>query len=144
MTPPNDSPLLDRYGRVVLAWVLGVLGPAVGVLVALMAAAEARCDSGATDCSWGLEALVVIPVALLSCVTFGPLAIYLALRWAKDPWAARTTGFALALVLPSVALSFIGGIALLVGPPLGGRYLVMRNARTRLEKDRTEGPLPAA
>jgi hypothetical protein len=39
-----------------------VLVPPGAVALALFWAADARCDSGLTDCSWGLEVLLILPV----------------------------------------------------------------------------------
>lgn len=116
------------YGRVVLAWLLGVfLLP--GALAGLLSwAADARCDAGATDCSWGLEVLLVLPVLARSLVTVGPLAVYLLLRRLGDPLAGSTTGWVLLLVLGMVpAVFLVRGFAILL-PPLGGRYLALRRS----------------
>ena len=117
------------YGRVVLAWLLGVLLLPGVVAVLLSWAADSRCDAGATDCSWGLEVLLVLPVLAFSLVTVGPLAVYLLLRRLGDPLAGSTAGWALLLVLGMVpAVFLVRGLAILL-PPLGGRYLAVRRSK---------------
>ena len=110
-----------RYVQVVVAWAVGAaVIPAVSTY-ALSKAADARCDSGMTDCSWGLEALIILPVLVLSLLTMGPLAVYLYLRRKGDPAAGATAGWALVCIPPSVALIlFTGGLGVLVFPPLRG------------------------
>ena len=116
------------YGRVVLAWLLGVFLLPAALTGLLTWAADARCDAGATDCSWGLEVLLVLPVLALSLVTVGPLAVYLLLHRLGDPLAGSTTRWVLLLVLGMVPAVFVlAGFALLL-PPLGGRYLALRRA----------------
>ena len=117
------------YGRVLLAWLLGVF-PLPGALAGLLSwAADARCDAGATDCSWGLEVLLILPVLAFTLVTLGPLAVYLLLRRLGDPVAGSTARWTLLLVLAIVPAGV--GLALLL-PPLAGRYVALRRSRRPL------------
>ena len=128
----GDHPTRGLYGRIVLAWIVGVL-LLPGVLTALLSwAADARCDAGATDCSWGLEVLLILPVLALSFVTMGPLAVYLLLRRIGDPLAGSTARWAIVLLLATLpAAFFVRGLALLL-PPLAGRYLALRRAERKV------------
>ncbi len=120
-----------HYGRVLLAWLGAVLVPVFGLVLAYSAALSHRCGPGRVDCSWGLDVLLLIPLALVVGLTVGPLAVYVTLRLSGDRRrAARTAAFAAALVIPSLVL---GGVGLLVAPPLGGRYLALRGG---------DGPAP--
>ncbi len=111
-----------------LAWIVGVLLLPGAVTALLSWAADARCDSGATDCSWGLEVLLILPVLAFSILTMGPLAVYVLLRRLGDPLAGSTARWVLLLVLAVVPVAFfVRGLAFLV-PPLAGRYLALRRA----------------
>ena len=125
-----------HYGRTLVAWAVGVLGPplAAGALVALEV--STRCQADSVDCSWGLEVLLILPVLFVSLVTVGPWAVYASLRRARDPLAGSTARWALLLIVPSIpVVGLTGGVALLLLPPLGARAL----ARHRHEAE-VRGP----
>ena len=127
----NENPK-GRYGAVFLSWVAGVVLPPLAVALPLLWAADARCDSGMTDCSWGLEVLLILPVLALSLVTMGPVAVRLVLGRLKDPLAGSTARWALLMVPACVPLLFLlRGPGLLFIPPLAGRYLALRRAERR-------------
>lgn len=119
-----------RYGRTLLAWALGVLGPSLAAAALVALEVSTRCQADSVDCSWGLEVLVILPVVFVSLVTVGPWAVYAALRQSRDPLAGSTARWALLLVVPSIPVFLVtGGLALLVVPPVGGRALARRRHR---------------
>jgi hypothetical protein len=122
-----------RYVQVVVAWVLGAAAIPALFTYALGKAMESRCETGMTDCSWGLEVLIIIPVILLSLLTMGPLAMYLYLRRKGDPVAGATTGWALVCIptlLPLLLLARVPGLVVWL-PPLAGRWFALRRARQK-------------
>jgi hypothetical protein len=119
-----------RYVRVVVSWAVGAAAVPALLIYALSEAADARCDSGMSDCSWGLEVLLILPVIVLSLLTLGPLALYLSLRRAHDPIAGATTGWAMVCLPASAPLLVVTGwLGLLVIPPLGGRSIALWRER---------------
>lgn len=119
-----------RYVRTFVAWLLGVAVPPLVSLALIFLAVSARCDDDAIDCSWGLEVLLLLPVVFLCLFAVGPAAVYCALRLVRDPLPGRTVKWAVVVTLPSLALAVLtGGLALLVLPPLGGRYMALRQSR---------------
>lgn len=138
MLHTNGDRLLDvgrRYGRTLLAWVLGVLGPPLAAAALVALEVSTRCQADSVDCSWGLEVLLILPVLFVSLVTVGPWAVYAALRRAGDPLAGSTARWALLLVVPSIpVVALTGGMALVVLPPLGGRSLALRRHRADMAR----------
>jgi hypothetical protein len=121
-----------RYVHVVVAWALGASVIPALFTYALSEAMDARCDSGMTDCSWGLDVLLILPVIVLSLLTMGPLGLYLYLRRKRDLVAGATTGWALVCIPASIPLLMLsGGLGILVFPPLGGRWIALRRARQK-------------
>lgn len=126
---PHTVKIAPQYGRTLAAWLIGTLTPPIVTLVALAIWVNARCSPESVDCSWGFEFLLAIPVYGLSLITLGPLGVYLALRWARDPLAARTAWWSLALVVPSLPALLVFGLGEGLIPPLAGRYLALRKVR---------------
>ena len=123
--------MTPRYTRVVLAWAVPALVPSFVAVVLIAMAIEAICGDDSTDCSWGFELLLVIPVLLFSMIVLAPLSVFATLRRVGDPLATRTTFWALGLVVPSIALAYVTfGIAIVVVPPLAGRYFALRSLRS--------------
>jgi uncharacterized membrane protein YhaH (DUF805 family) len=116
-----------HYGRTLLGWTLGVLGPPLAAAALVALEVNTRCQADSVDCSWGLEVLLILPVVFVSLVTVGPWAVYASLRRARDPLAGSTARWALLLLVPSIPVFLVtGGIAFLLVPPLGGRALALR------------------
>ena len=92
-----------RYLAALLGWTIGGLAPPVATTVALVVWVSAACK-GESDCSWGFELVLVIPVMLVCFFVTGPRMVgSLTARWVEPALrrpAARSTrlGAAIALV----------------------------------------------
>lgn len=103
-----------------LGWVAGGLAGPVAATAALVAAVDAMCR-GASDCSWGFELILVVPVLVGCFFVAGPRLVgrFMA-RWvdpALSRQAARTTA---ACGAAAVVLLYLGA-----GSGLGGFMLML-------------------
>ena len=132
-----------RYGRTMLGWLLGTVASGVLGYLVLAGAFSGWCDEDSVDCSWGLEALALIPVLLGALLIVGPFAVYTVLKAVEDPVAAKTAWLTVALVVPAILLGRLTfGVVLLLGPPLGARFLALRGVRTAQAGPAPQQPTP--
>ena len=133
--PDHRSVTPRRYVRTFLAWSAGALVPPLLVGLALLAWSRSVCSPDATDCDWGLQYLLVIPVLAVTMLGVGPVGAWAALRRIGDPAAGATAlwtaGFgAVCLVLALVLVLVLpAALAVLLLPPLAGRYIALRRSR---------------
>lgn len=132
------------YGAALSGWLLGGLAPPVVVAAGVMVAVDAACDSS-TDCSWGFELVLVVPVLLGAFIGTGPALVgRLVAAWV-DPSASaraiRTTRWSGAI---SIGVLYLGGgsgirgflivlAAVSVGVPAVVSSLVTHGRRTATE-----------
>jgi hypothetical protein len=96
--------MLTRFVAAVLGWVAGGLAAPVAMTAALLVAVDAMCQ-GASDCSWGFELILVLPVLVGCFFVAGPRLVGRFIARRVDPSlsrrASRTTrgSAAVALVL---------------------------------------------
>lgn len=66
---------------------------------------------------------------VVSLVTLGPLAVYLALRFSRDRLAGPTAGLTLALAVPATFVALLlplGGLVLVAAAAVAGRFAAVR------------------
>jgi hypothetical protein len=118
-----------RYGAVLLTWLVAALGPAALAVIAIVAWVDHVCGDSATDCSWGFELVLAVPVLCVGVIATGPAAVGRLLRRRGDPYADATQRYVLIAGCVSLLLSVVTyGLAIAVLPPLLGRYLALRRA----------------
>ena len=81
------------YGIALAAWFSGAIATPFVLTGLLIAANIAVCGSDSTDCSWGFELLLVVPVLLWTFLVTGPRLIG---RWVGDPTMVRRARIAAA------------------------------------------------
>jgi hypothetical protein len=121
----------NRYLRVSAAWVVAVFGPSAAMFAYHFIGPD--CDGGEFyGCRWGIDGVDGMGIAfalVVSMVTLGPLAVYLALRFSHDRLAGRTAGLTVAVAVPTLLLATLlplGGLVLVAGAAVAGRMAAVR------------------
>ena len=121
----------NRYVRVSAAWVVAVFGPSAAMFAYYFSGPD--CDgSEFYGCRWGIDGVDGMGVAftlVVSMVTLGPLAVYLALRFLHDRFAGRTAWLTLAVAVPTFLVATllpVGGLVLVAGAAVAGRMMAVR------------------
>ena len=108
------------YLAALLGWVAGGLAGPVAATAALVAAVDAMCR-GASDCSWGFELLLVLPVLVGCFFVAGPrLVARVIARWVDPALSRRAARITKAGAAVSIVLLYLGG-----GSGLTGFWLML-------------------
>ena len=128
----------SRYIAALVGWTLGGVAAPVAAAVALGALVAIMCG-GASDCSWGFELLLVLPVLIVSFFVWGPSLVKRNMaRVDADagPEVARWTrigaGVALVVLYLGAGSGMGGFVSMLFVTTLGVPALVVaRTARSQ-------------
>ena len=106
--PVRSSGTVGRFAAALFGWVVGGLAAPVGATVLLAYVVDALCGDR-TDCSWGFELVLVVPVLLVCFFVMGPLLVGELLAKEAGMWARRRATRATLLgALLSVVAMWIG------------------------------------